>query len=534
MKVKKAARLFFGFIACLAFYAFVASDCAAQEHSEAGFEIKEFELTGNSAFSSARLREVAASFTGPGKTADDVEKARDAIEKFYHDAGYPAVMVNIPEQTVKDGTVRLSVVESWIGRVNITGNRYFTMENLMESLPSLRPGVTPYLPDIQKELSRLNRKEDLKIEPLMSPGREFGTIDVELKVEDRLPLHGYLEISNKASHNTEELRLNAMVRYDNLWQKGHSISLQYQTAPQDLEEVQVLGGSYVLPSPWREDHQLALYAIWSDSATAFGEGFEVIGKGSMVGGRYVMPLPAYKLYVHYLTLGADYKDFDQAVGFTTGEGETTYTSVSYMPFSLLYNSSLPDQFGGITMFSAGVNVSLRGVGSDESEFELKRYHGTASYIYATVGVERTQKLPLGMGLFAKLDGQISGEPLIDNEQYTAGGMESVRGYKESESSVDNAAHATIEVSFPDPVERFGLWKSLQATPFLFYDVAHLVTKEPLPGQDRSVKLEGAGAGVRGTVMKNIEYELDWAVALEPTDRVKRNGQRFYFKVKAVF
>lgn len=533
--MKKAASRVSSFIAiALALQLFMTPGCLAQDNAEAGFEIRKFELTGNSAFSTDRLREVAALFAGSGKTADDVEKARDAIEKFYHDAGYPAVMVNIPEQTVKDGTVRLKVVESWIGRVNITGNRYFTMENLMESLPSLRPGVTPYLPDVQKELSRLNRTQDLKIEPLMSPGTEFGTIDVELKVEDRLPLHGYLEVSNKASHNTQELRLNAMVRYDNLWQKGHSVSFQYQTAPQDLEEVQVLGASYVLPSPWKEDHQLALYAIWSDSATAFGEGFEVIGKGSMAGARYVMPLPSYRLYAHYLTAGADYKDFDQAVGFTTGSGETTYTSVAYLPFSLLYNSSLPDELGGMTMFNLGVNLSLRGVGSDESEFELKRYHGTASYIYATVGVERTQKLPLGMSLFAKLDGQISGAPLIDNEQYTAGGMESVRGYKESEASGDNAAHATVELSFADPLEKLGLWKSVQATPFLFYDVAHLVTMDPLPGQDRSVKLEGAGAGVRGAMMKNIEYELDWAVALESTDRVKSGGKRVHFKVKAVF
>jgi hypothetical protein len=34
--------------------------------------------------------------------------------------------------------------------------------------------------------------------------------------------------------------------------------------------------------------------------------------------------------------------------------------------------------------------------------------------------------------------------------------------------------------------------------------------------------------------KNLEYELDWAVALHATDRVKRNDQMGYFKLKAVF
>ena len=48
----------------------------------------------------------------------------------------------------------------------------------------------------------------------------------------------------------------------------------------------------------------------------------------------------------------------------------------------------------------------------------------------------------------KLDGQIASEPLVDNEEYSAGGMENVRGYLESEAMGDNALHGTVEVSFP--------------------------------------------------------------------------------------
>jgi hemolysin activation/secretion protein len=500
---------------------------------EAGFEIKAFEVKGNSIFPAAKVQDAVAPFAGSGKTATDVENARDALEKLYHNAGYPAVMVNIPEQTLKDGVVKLQVIESRIGRVKITGNRYFTMEKVMKALPSLASGEILYLPKVQEEIGRLNRNQDIKVDPVISPGKEVGTIDVELKVEDHLPLHGYIELNNRASPDTTELRLNAMIRYDNLWQKEHSLALQYQMSPQDPSQVEVGGVSYVLPAPGHEDNQLAFFGIWSDSKTAFGEGFTVVGKGQIIGTRYAIPLPPYKLYAHNFTLGIDFKHFNEAVGFTTPNGQTTQTPLTYLPFSFSYSASLPDERGGTTQFNAGLNMSFRGLISDEGEFELKRYMATANYLYATMGIQRTQKLPLGMSLSLKVDGQLSGEPLVDNEQYVAGGMESVRGYRESEAEGDNAIHSTVELSFPSPVEGSRIGKWLQMNPYLFHDIAVLTIRDPLPAQARSTTLEGVGAGVRGS-MKNFEYELDWAIALASTSHTESNDEKVYFKVRAVF
>jgi len=532
--ISLARRLFFLLALIQAFHMSLSMSYVAGDEGTAVFEIRAFELAGNSIFSAEKLRETVAPFTGTGKTSADVEKARDAIEKFYHDAGYPAVLVNIPEQTIKDGIVKLQVIESRIGRVTITGNRYFTMDKIMKDLTSFRPGEILYLPKVQKEIGQLNRNQDFKVEPVMAPGEEPGTINVELKVEDRLPLHGSVELNNRASHDTKSLRLNTMLRYDNLWQKEHSITIQYQTAPQDTSQVETVSGSYVLPAPWDKDHQLALYGIWSDSDTAFGEGFRVVGKGNIFGARYVIPLSPYKLYVHNVTLGLDYKSFKESLGFTTESGAETHTPVSYLPLSFAYSASLQDEWEGMTQFSGGLNLSFRGLVSDEREFEAKRYKGMANYLYATAGIQRNQKLPRGMGLFIKVDGQVSDQPLIANEQYTAGGMESVRGYMESEAAGDYAVHGTVEFSFPDPFDKLGIGKWFQMSPYLFYDMASLIVKDPLPGQDRSIKLDGAGAGLRGSITKYVEYELDWAVALDATDRTPRNDNRVYFKLKSLF
>ncbi len=132
---------------------------------------------------------------------------------------------------------------------------------------------------MRKDLARVNQTPDLKVSPLLIPGKELGTINVGLKVEDSLPLHGSLELNNRSTHDTTDLRLNGAFRYDNLWQKGHSIGVQFQVSPLDANEVKMASASYTMTTPWNLDHLLMGYFIRSDSETASGDGFDVIGDG---------------------------------------------------------------------------------------------------------------------------------------------------------------------------------------------------------------------------------------------------------------
>lgn len=500
---------------------------ASTETEDVTFEIKTFSVEGNTVLAERDLNRLLETFTGDGKTAADVEAARDGLERFYHQNGYPTVLVNIPEQTVDHGLVSLQVIESRIRRVRVTGNKYHTMESIRRHLPSLSSGEILYLPKIRRELARANRVPDLQVAPVLAPGRELGSIDVELKVEDRLPLHGSIELNNRSSHDTTPMRLNGSIRYDHLWQLEHSLSLQFQASPQDWSEVKVFSGSYSLPAPWQDDHLLSFYYIYSDSATATGDGFSVIGRGKIAGARYVMGLPPVERYQHNITLGIDHKDFkeDQA-----GEEKP----IAYTPATVGYASSMADEFG-TTQFSASVNLLFREVFSDpSSQFEAKRNGSRGNYIYFTGGIERRQKLPLDAGLFVKLDGQIADQPLINNEQYAGGGVGNVRGFKAAEVLGDNAIHATIEVNSPEWRQLFDLKGNWSMTPYVFYDVANLHVIDALPEQTPNFFLAGTGFGVEGGIWGNTYYKLDWGYALESTGNTASGENRFYYQMRYVF
>jgi hemolysin activation/secretion protein len=471
-------------------------------------------------------------FVGPEKTAQDVEAARSTLERLYHKKGYPTALVNIPEQTVESGTVQLQVIESNIRRVRITGNKYFTMESILEKMPSFRPGEILYLPKIQEELAQVNSHPDIKVAPVLAPGKELGTVDVELKVKDKLPLHGSLELNNQNTHDTTDLRLNALLRYDNLWQKEHSITFQYQMSPEDTDEVKAIAASYVMPALWDSEQITALYGVASDSEVAFGSGFQTVGKGYIIGLRNVIPLPFKDKYTHSLSLGVDYKDFDDTLSFVDGEDDVV-TPIQYLPFSINYNSML-NHHSGSTRFIAGVNTVFRGLITDSEEFEDKRAFSRGNYIYATLGIERYQSLPADFQLLLKCDGQISDQALPSNEQYLAGGLKSVRGYKENEEAGDNAIHGTVELSYPGLAKFLRLPDWISMSPNMFYDIVDLRLIDPLPGQDQPSRLEGTGAGIRGQVSPYFEYEFSWGRALQDTSRTDSGHDEYYFVVKGQF
>jgi hemolysin activation/secretion protein len=500
----------------------------AEQAGDFSFPIRTYYVSGNTLFPEERVNELLAPLTGEKKKSADVEAARDLLEKFYHENGYPAVLVNIPEQTTDGGTIQLQVLEGKVGRVTVSGNRWFSTEMLRDRLPSLITGNQVSSADIKRDFTAINQNPDRKVTPGMEPGKEPGTVDFEVKVEDQLPFHGSLELNNKAGHNSTELRLISQLRYDNLWQEEHSVSLQYQMSPQDTRQVKVFNGTYMMPLPWDREQRFLLYGMWTGSESPVGDGFRSTGKGMVIGVRYLLPLTGRASYSHSLAFGVDYKDFEDIL---TTESADVRTPVTYLPVSLGYNGSHFDQESkALTMLNAGLNMTFRGAVTDQAEFNDKRFKGRANYLTATLGLERRQPIRSGFDLNAKLDGQLASEPLISNEEFSAGGMDSVRGYRESEAMSDSGLHWSLEAIAPDLGKLAGLsW--LSARPYLFHDLAQLWVMEPLAGQDAQTLLQGVGAGMRGILTKWMEYQLDGGFALEKTNRTPEGSSRINFKVK---
>ncbi len=506
-----------------------AAGAAAQGPSAPRFDVLEFAVEGNTVLPVTRVEEAVYPFLGEGRTVADVESAREALERAYRDAGYATVAVDIPEQRVEGGVVTLRVIEGRIGQVRVLGTRYFDQGRILAAVPALAPGEVPFLPDAQEQLAALNRTEARRVQPVLRPGRNPGTTDVDLKVEDRLPFTASLELNDNRTPNTTDLRLIGTLRYNNLFQRHHSASLLYQTSPQDTSEVEVWSLAYTVPSPdWRWFG--TLYYLRSNSDVAAGVGTTALGRGSIFGARLTRVLRGVGQLTHSLTLGLDYKDFEDNI---VQPGLPALQSpIQYLPLSATYTGTREDE-GGRWQFSTGLSFAVRQLNRSETQFENKRFKAQGNFVVWRFDGSRTQKLPWEAIGFARLDGQLASRPLVSAEQYAAGGLRNVRGYLEATALGDNAVHATLELrsrSFAAALSK----DVDDAHALAFVDGAYLRVIDPLPQQTASFHLLSAGVGLRLRVWRTVAISLDYGYPFRDAPFTRSGDGRVQFTTVAEF
>lgn len=499
---------------------------AAAAEAPARLDVWEYRVSGNTLLPQVVVEKAVYPFLGPQRSFDDIDDARGALEQAYAEAGYRTVAVNLPQQEVRGGVVQIEVVERPVGRLRVSGARHFSPRRMKAAVPALAEGTVPHFPTVQQQLDRLRGNPDREFFQVLREGPDTDEVEVELKVKDRLPLHGTLSLNDRYSANTERLRTTVSLRYDNLWQREHGVGLTWITAPQRPRDATVFSATYKLPFGG-DRRVLALYAVHSESDVAALGGVGVIGNGDIYGARWVLPLGGDASFWHSLTLGADHKQFDETLNLLGADAINT--PIGYTLLSADYSATRRDD-AGFWRGQLGLRFAPRGLlGNDEDEFAEKRFNAKPNFAFLTAGLERQHRFARGFGLNLRLDGQLADEPLISNEQYAAGGADTVRGYLEAEELGDRGVAGGIELSYPLHVPGFDELIALG-----FAEGARLWLTDALPGQDSRLQLASVGAGVRLTLRKQLSTAVDFALPLTDASNTQAGDWRWLFAVDYAF
>lgn len=518
-----------------------AKPAAEKPAAPARFDIDEFRVEGADSLPQIEVEAAVYPYLGPQRTADDVEKARAAVEKAYHDKGLQTVSVAVPQQDAQRGFIVLRVGESRVGRLRVKGSRYFDTAVIKKEAPSLGEGSLPNFKEVTKDIVSLNRWPDRRVTPALRAGVAPGTVDVDLNVEDTFPLHGSLELNNRQSPSTTPLRASISAHYDNLWQLGHSATVTFQEAPLNPKDAMVLSGSYLARTDldWLS---VLVYGLKSDSSVATVGGSNVVGPGQVIGGRAVITLPTKGELFHTLSLGVDWKDFQQTLSL----GRDSFSSpVSYVPLVASYGATWQGE-GRLTQLNAAITAGLRGIGSNADEFDAKRFKATANFIHLHADLSHTHDLPQGFQLYGKIQGQITDQPLVSSEQISLGGQDTIRGYLESEVLGDYGVAGTAELRTPNlapyleqklanpggtPI-KYNAFDEMRF--FTFADAGMVRLREPLTDQQNQFDLASYGVGVRVKTLRYLNGVFFVGVPLTSQQVTVANHPRVSFRVWGEF
>lgn len=149
----------------------------------------------------------------------------------------------------------------------------------------------------------------------------------------------------------------------------------------------------------------------------------------------------------------------------------------------------------------------------------------------------------------RADGQWASEPLINNEQYGIGGVNSVRGYHEGEAFGDTGWHVSLEQQ--TPAHLIGMVNgdeplTIRGSVFMDYGTVYLLDPDA-PAQDitqsgagsplhRSgqVQLWGTGVGLTSAIGSHWQSRFLVSVPLIGTTATPRNEPFFNFILTAQF
>jgi hemolysin activation/secretion protein len=516
---------------------------------DAGFDIARFQVDGNSILSVERIDGLVAPFVGKRRVYGDVQKALEALENEYRTLGYGTVQVYVPEQELTSGVVRLLVSEGAVGKVTITGNKYFNAENIRAGLPQLQEGTAPNMRQLSENVQLSNENPAKQVEVTLGTSEEEGKVDVRVEVKEEDPERFYVTLDNTGTKATGKHRLGFSYQNANIGNSDQVLTLAYTTAIDPPGGMKVLGNrvnpmqdssgvkvdifsiGYRLPLYWLGDSIDFIYGNSSTntpaSVLAPGGSLALSGKGEVFGFRYNHIFPRAGEYSSKLVLGYDYKYMNSRC---TMPGTTDPASIdpltppvaSCVPYTLRpVTATYSGQWqkpGEAIDFNIGVTHNLFPVGS--------RYQGVAGIdrysLIAANGQGKDEFSALRFGgsyaaavagdwlLRLAVSGQHAWNPLPSGEQLGLAGSNAVRGFLERAVTVDRGYVANVEAYSPDVAASVGLPGNLKW--LVFYDSANGYKRNPSVNQ--KVNIASLGVGLRYNIKKDVSARLDVARVMD--------------------
>jgi hemolysin activation/secretion protein len=522
------------------------SPAAAQDVT---FDITRFQIEGNSILLADKAETLVAPFVGQRRTYGDVQKALEALEGEFRRLGYGTVQVYVPEQELTTGIVRLQVSEGVIGKVVITGNKFFNDANVRASLPDLKEGAAPNMRQLSENVQLTNENPAKQVEVTLGVSEEEGKVDAKIEVKEEDPSRFYVTLDNTGTKASGKHRLGVSYQNANVGNSDQVLTLAYMTAVDPPGGMKILGNRV---QPWQDGngvkvdifsigYRLPLYAlgdsidlIYGNSSTdtpasspTLGSGLGINGKGEVFGVRYNHIFARAGEYSSRLVFGFDYKYMNSRcsiAGNPTAFGAAGCTPHTFRPVSATYSGQWQKP-GEAIDFNVGVVHHLFPMGSrfDYADAALSTAPGGNDRYSAASGYQTKDEftaLRFG-GSYATAiagdwlvrvaaSGQYANNALPAGERLGVAGSNAVRGFLERAVAVDRGYFANIEAYSPDIAASLGLQGNLKWLVFL--DSARGFNLNPSVNQ--KVNIASLGVGLRYNLKKDISARLDIARVMD--------------------
>ncbi len=442
--------------------------------------------------------EVEAAYQGMiGKKISlvDVFAIANKITRIYRDHGYLLSRAIVPQQQIKDGVVKIQVVEGFISGYAIQGKDFGARREIEAFAKKMMSKGTLNAKDLERYLLLMNDLPGMSVRSVLAPSKTVaGGADMILVVQQK-KFQGLAAVDNFGNSYLGHERLTLGGQTNSLFGSSDQINGTVLWAP-DHDELQYYSAglrhnvgnegtkigvnvSYAKTDPSLPNFLGGLLEPEGESVTVSFNALHpfIRSRDLNVNGGLIFDITSNK--TDYAPgLSAIETDDDQRI--IRANGQVTYL----------------DSYAGYNAANAVISQGLEVFGSSEKgDSNLSRANGDPGFTKFNLDLSRLQRLygPF-TGLLA-MTGQYSADSLLSSEQFGLGGTEFGRGYDSSEITGDHGLAGKVELAYNGQVQRPYL-DNYQV--YTFYDLGAVWTRSPLIGQDSKESLASAGVGTRLT------------------------------------
>ena len=471
------------------------------------------EFDGNTVFSDAELLELVKERLGKKVSIEELEGVRKAISKHYYDHRYVNSGAVIDEQDLAGGILKIRIVEGWLDAVNVMNEGWLRSGYLKKRLHR-EVGKPLNLDDLKLGLELIRRDDKIrKINTALVPGDELGQSHLDMIVTENKVFDVGLGVSNRRppSVGAEEAELYFGTR--NLTSLGDTLRANYTFTQDGMKEADFRDARnysvfYSLPLT-RWDTTLELGLTQSDYAI-LEEPFDALDIQSDTR-MYTVALrqPIYRDFQHEfsVTLKGEHRRSEVLVSgerfsISPGsiDGQTRITALRVSP-EYVYRSQ-ERVIAARTTLSFGLD-ELDPIMTPEFDRNYFTWLTQASWVESVTSNDTL--------LIVKLMHQYTDQSVVSMEQFSLGGMNTIRGYRENQLIRDNAVLISPELRIPVYKDRYG--KALiYLIPFFDYGTGWN-TEGP---RDRET-IYSAGLGVTYNPTDHVNLAVYWGHAFKEFD-----------------
>ena len=481
------------------------------------FEVKQFELKGNTVLEQEAVEAILKDYRNRPITFADLLELETKLTRLYTENGYINSAVVIPSpQNVSKGTIVIRAIEGTVEEINVNVNGRLK-ENYIRSRLQRGTSTPLNINELQEALQLLQLNpliENLNAELSVGLSRDRWMLDVDVNQARafapvafannyRTPSVGSFQRGLELNHNNV---LGYADRFSFIYKNtdgSNDFDTSYRIPVNSLDGTVGIRYRYVDSEIIEEDFESAdiesetsefeltlrqplLVKANSESTQEFALGLEFSRQSNST------------------TLSGE--PFDLTAQDNRDEEDRGDTRISAVRFFQDWTKrTRKDVIAARSQLSAGLDIFDATVNENASDLDFFAWRGQVQWL-------RQLASSSNINLLLRSDIQLSSSDLVPLEQFSLGGVESVRGYRQDALLSDNGIFASAEVRIP-----FYRWNNTQSNvsviPFIDVGTSWSNSENIDTQEDEEDTVASFGVGLQLNLDDSLRARIDYGIPL---------------------